>query len=345
MEILDQNFNQQEPQSNNEIQFHGDGARYFGIVALNVFFTIVSLGLYYPWAKTTYRKYLWSQLELNDSRFTFNGTGKEVFLGILKLIAIVIGFVLAYSLVSFVLMKILGLSFSVVMSPSIGLILGIFATQLIFLSFFLILFGFAIYGSYRYRISRTSWRGIYFGFDGNVKEFVKLFIIHGLLTLFTFGIYSSWMRVKVMKYLFSHTTLGDNRFDFHGDGGNLFGINLVGFLLMLPTLFMYFPIFIKNRFNFTLNNLTIENGEKRRAFQSKLENKEAWTTLMLNLILLLFTLGLAFPWVLMRTMRLYFNNISIPSEFDFDELTQADTAFNDASGDELGDFLDIGLDF
>lgn len=327
MEVLDQNFNQQQFPKEQDLQFHGDGAQYFGIVALNVLFTVLSVGLYYPWAKTTYRKYLWNEVELNDSRFTFNGTGKEVFKGFL----IVYFCVALFYATPFLAVYIDGMIIPILYS--------------ILFIVMIIIFPLAIYGSYRYRISRTSWRGIYFGFDGNYKEFAGIFYLNAFLTLITFGIFSAWMRTRIMKYLISHTTLGQNRLDFHGDGGELFGINILGGILMYPTLFMYIPIWMKNRFNFTINNLTMEDNNKRRAFKSTLENSEAWKTLMVNGLLLIVTAGLAFPWTVIRKMRMYFDHIVIPSEFDFDELSQATESYNDATGDEIGDFLDIGLDF
>jgi len=64
-----------------------------------------------------------------------------------------------------------------------------------------------------------------------------------------------------------------------------------------------------------------------------------------NFLLLIFTLGLAFPWTMMRSMRMYFGNIEIPNEFNFDELSQSPDNYRDATGDELTDILDIGLDF
>jgi len=329
MEILDQNLNVQEQHhEDHELQFHGDGAQYFGIVALNVLFTVLSLGLYYPWAKTTYRKYLWNESELNDSRFTFNGTGKEVFKGFLLVYLVVAIFYLS--------------PFLVQMTGNFTLLPIIYG--IVFLLMIAVL-PLAIYGSFRYRISRTSWRGIYFDFDGNYKDFAGIFYLNAFFTIITFGIFSAWMRTRIMKYLLSHTTLGQNRLDFHGDGATLFGINLIGGILMYPTLFMYIPIWMKDRFNFTINNLTIEDQEKRRAFHSTLQSGEAWKTLMVNGLLLIVTLGLAFPWTVIRKMRMYFDNIVIPHDFDLDELSQADSSYSNATGDEIGDFLDIGIDF
>jgi uncharacterized membrane protein YjgN (DUF898 family) len=55
-----------------------------------------------------------------------------------------------------------------------------------YVGFFLII-PLAIHGSYRYRLSRTSWRGIHFGYRGNLKEFYKLYMKNIFLSVITFG--------------------------------------------------------------------------------------------------------------------------------------------------------------
>jgi len=363
---LNANFEEKPPaRALTTLSFYGEALRFFGIIALNALLTIVSLGLYYPWAKAAYRKYLWNETEFKDSRFVFNGTGLEMFRG----------FVIVYGF--FLILLFLG---SLLPPTWVLGLLGLFYLSMI------VLIPFAIFGGWRYRVSRTSWRGIFFSFDGNLRDFIKLFVPQILLTIITLGIYGPWMRVKLQKYLFGHTSIGDLKFDFHGKGVDLFVINLVGGLLSVITLYLYIPIFIKDRFNFTINNTTLQNGDKRRAFVSKLENGEAWVTLVVNVLIMflpLVLLGLSsflvmdlfggadmlvgsvvgsiasfasslivfailllpMAFVYMRTMRMYAYNIEVPDDFDYDNLKQSDKDYRDATGDELSDVLDIGLDF
>lgn len=307
-----------------KLSFFGKGSTYFGIVALNVVLTVVTLGLYYPWAKAAYRKYLWNETEFKGSRFVFNGTGKEMFKG----------FAIAY-----------GIFFIFFIVPMYFLSSMAFYILPIFYLLMLFVIPLAIYGGWRYRVSRTSWRGIFFSFDGELGEFIRMFLVHGFLTLITLGIYGPWLRVKIQKYLFSHTKIGNLKLDFHGSGGTLLGINILGAILTVVTVYIYLPIFFKERFNFTINNATIEDGNKRRALVSTLENGEAWLTFVTNGLLLVVTLGLAFPWTIIRTMNMYVNNIEIPSDFDYDNLQQSKSNYRNATGDEMADILDIGLDF
>ena len=308
------------------LNFYGEGATYFGIVALNVVLTILTLGLYYPWAKAAYRKYLWNETEFMGSRFVFNGTGREMFKG----------FLIAYTII-------IGLYVS--LSTSLFFEFG-FQLALVFYIAFLILIPFAIYGAWRYRISRTSWRGIYFSFEGNFGEFLKIFLLHGFLTIITLGLYYSWMRVKIQEYLFQHTRIGDLYLDFKGKGSELFGINFLAFIIViLPFGVLYIPIWIKNRFNFTIANSYLDDGEKEIRLGSSLQNDEAWGTLVVNGILLVVSAGLAYPWTFMRKMDMYVNNILIPTDFNFDNLSQTSKVFDDATGDEMSDIFDIDLDF
>lgn len=361
---LNANFDEKPPaRAMSTLSFYGEGLRYFGIVALNALLTVVTLGLYYPWAKAAYRKYLWNETEFKDSRFVFNGTGMEMFKGFV----VVYGFFISLFLLSSLLPS----------SWFLGAILVFYLSMIVLIPF-------AIFGGWRYRVSRTSWRGIFFSFDGNLREFIKLFVGQMLLTIITLGVYGAWMRVKIQKYLFEHTSIGDLKFDFHGKGGDLFVINLVGGLLSVITLYLYVPIFIKDRFNFTISNTTLQDEEKRRAFTSSLESGEAWITMFVNALLIFipfillgggsflimdlfggggtggFTaailsiastlvtfavLLLPMAFVYIRTMRMYVKNVVVPDDFDFDNLKQSDKDYRNATGDELSDVLDIGLDF
>lgn len=323
-EVVEQPENHNEPDTYSRLKFHGQGSTYFGIVALNVVLTVLTLGLYYPWAKAAYRKYVWNETEFKESRFIFNGTGKEMFKGFLIAYAIFLSFYGAIALTSFYTW---GWMFIV-----------------LFYLLLLMLIPFAVYGAWKYRVSRTSWRGIFFQFDGKQSEFVKLFVGQLLLVLITFGIYGAWFRVKIQKYLLSHTSIGNLRLGFHGEGIDLFVINLVGMFLSYITLLLYLPIFIKKSFEFFIDHTSLSDGKQIKLFKSSLTNGTAWKTLMTNFLLLVITAGLAFPWTFVRSMRMFFENTLIPDNFNYDELAQSETSYKDATGDEMSDILDIDLD-
>src|SRR6186997_1640184 len=126
-----------EPATHYNLTFHGKGGEYFGIVIINWLLTAITLGLYYPWAKARKLQYMYGVTELIDSRFSFHGTGAEMFKGFIK--AILFFAIIFAGFYFFIWMRM----------PFIGLLflyLGILS-----------LVPLAIHGTYRYRMSRTSW--------------------------------------------------------------------------------------------------------------------------------------------------------------------------------------------
>ncbi|CTR96479.1 inner membrane protein [Escherichia coli] len=52
--------------------FHGTGERYFLICVVNVLLTIITLGIYLPWALMKCKRYLYANMEVNGQRFSGN---------------------------------------------------------------------------------------------------------------------------------------------------------------------------------------------------------------------------------------------------------------------------------
>ncbi|MGA9637772.1 YjgN family protein, partial [Flavobacterium sp.] len=173
--------NNLESNQNYTLDFNGKGSDFFGIVIVNWLLTILTLGIYYPWAKAKQLQFVYSSTTLNGDSFSFHGTGKEMFKGFIKAILI---FGMLYGLL-FLFIKL--------QMPFVGIFL--------FYIGFIAIFPIAIHGSYRYRMSRTSWRGIRFGYRGDRSEFIKLFLKLIGLSIITLGIYGPWMVINMRNYL------------------------------------------------------------------------------------------------------------------------------------------------
>src|SRR5687767_2740216 len=70
--------------------YYGKGSEYFKIQIVNTILSILTLGLYYPWAKEKSLKYLYSKSTFEDTPFVFSGTGKEMFKGFVKALIILV---------------------------------------------------------------------------------------------------------------------------------------------------------------------------------------------------------------------------------------------------------------
>ncbi len=129
------------------IQFTGTWREYLPIAATNALLTICTLGIYRFWAVARERRYLWSRTHVIDDSLEWSGTGKEMFLGFLIVIAILAPF--------FIFLQFLfpALVARGKMEAATG-IMFLFYIALIYLG------GFAWFRALRYRLSRSWWHGI-----------------------------------------------------------------------------------------------------------------------------------------------------------------------------------------
>jgi uncharacterized membrane protein YjgN (DUF898 family) len=193
----------------------------FGIHIVNIFLTIITLGVYYFWGKVRVRSYLLSETEFEGDRFAYHGTGKELLIGFLKAM-LVFGLPLG---ILRVLPELLD------MGVLVKAVAGLLASAIV-----MVFFPVAMVGARRYRLSRASWREIRFSFRGRAGEFLKIFLKAALLTGLTFGLYYPFFDTKRYAFMTSHAYLGNQKFDFDGQGRDLFWSFVLTLLLTVPTL-------------------------------------------------------------------------------------------------------------
>lgn len=61
--------------------FHGTAGELFPIFIVNLLLTVVTLGVFRFWARTRVRRYLWSRIRFMNDEFEYTGTGMELFIG------------------------------------------------------------------------------------------------------------------------------------------------------------------------------------------------------------------------------------------------------------------------
>ena len=133
--------------SGRAIEFTGNWREYLPIAATNALLIIATLGIYRFWATARQRRYLWSRTHVIDDSLEWTGTGKEMFVGFLIVLAILIPFFLFIQFL-FPAMVARGKE-----AAAIG-VFTLFYIALIYLG------GFARFRALRYRLSRTWWHGI-----------------------------------------------------------------------------------------------------------------------------------------------------------------------------------------
>jgi uncharacterized membrane protein YjgN (DUF898 family) len=304
--------------------FTGRGSELFGILIVNFLFTIITLGLYYPWAKARTLQYYYGHFALDGHPFHFHGTGKEMFKGFIKAVFLIAAFY--------------------------GVFFGLFWSGHAFaagLFLFIMLIGLVplvIHGSLRFRSSRSSWRNIRFGYRGNRMELIALFVRDSILTVVTLGIYGAWFQMNLRKYIIDHLRYGNSSFQYKGDGFEFLILNIKGYLLTLVTFGVYFFWWQRDLMRYMVNNTSWEFQDGRRLhFLSTATAGSIFRLLIGNVVLVLFTFGIGFAWAEVRTMNFLTRHLALAGDADLDAVVQTELSMPSATADEVGDLLDIDI--
>lgn len=304
------------------LSFHGDGGTLFGIHIINLLLSVITLGVYYFWAKVKVARFLHSQMEFEGDRFAYHGTGVELLLGFLKTLGLVV-----LGAIGLALIQLLGARPDVIA----------LATLLVY-PVLLVVIPVAISGSRRYRLSRASWRGIRFSFRGRTGAFVRLFVFGALLSVITFGLYYPFFYNNMWRFLIGNTYFGTKRFEFDGSGADLIGRFLLAMVLTPLTLGVYWFWFAAYRQRYMWARTSFAAAR----FRCTVTGGRLFRLTVGNGLLLFITLGLAFPWVQARNIRFLCGTLEIEGSLEVDAIRQEAQAAS-PTGEAIADFL--GLDF
>ncbi|MGH7433407.1 MAG: YjgN family protein [Candidatus Methylomirabilales bacterium] len=307
--------------------FYGKGGSLFGIYIVNMILTILTLGIYYFWGRVKVRNYLLSQTEFAGDRFAYHGTGKEMLMGFLKVLLLF-------------WLPILSLFYGPELFGADAMMQ--FAAKGLGIAIILFFIPVATVGVLRYRMSRTSWRGIRFSFRGRVWDFMKIFLGGWFLTVITLGLYYPFFITRQYAFTASHSYFGNRKFDFDGQGRGLFKSFLLALLLHIPTLGLYWFWFQAK----TLRYLSEHTSFGQARLNLTVTGGRLLMLMLGNMLLLVLTLGLGRPWVLVRNARFTCRYLTLEGPLPLAEITQ-EAQLASATGEGLASFLDLdtGFDF
>jgi uncharacterized membrane protein YjgN (DUF898 family) len=202
------------------ITYDGQTGQVYKIWLLNIVMNIFTLGIYSFWGKTRLRQYVAGAFKLNKDRFEYTGTGKELFIGFLKAMLIFLVLYLPFMVAS-------------IIAPDA-------AWPLVFLIPFFYVLPVALYSAWRYRMSRTQWRGIRFELDGSVMKFAGVFLWRWLINIVSLGILIPYSDIRIYQYVADNAYYGDIAFRFEGRGKNLMAIHLATYSIIIGLLIFAF---------------------------------------------------------------------------------------------------------
>jgi uncharacterized membrane protein YjgN (DUF898 family) len=205
-----------------KITFTGERGDFFRLVRRGALLELVTAGFYRFWLSTDIRRSLWANTSIDGDTLEYTGIAKELLLGFLFALAILVPVYLVYFLIGIEAERVKAFA-------SIPLILFFYA------------FGqFAIFRARRYRATRTVWRGVRFWMSGSGWAYSWRACLWGLLTLATLGLALPWRESALERYKIRHLHYGDLPARFEGTGWALFKRTWWLWLLSLPIITLPF---------------------------------------------------------------------------------------------------------
>jgi len=366
------------------IRFTGSGSEYFRIWIVNLLLVLVTLTLYYPWAKVRRLRYFYGNTLVDGAPLGFHGNPLKMLRGYL-----LVGLLFAlYSLAG---------SFSAVAGLLALVFVAAIAPAL-------------LKSSMRFRLANTSWRGMRFIFSGTVagayRAMLPLFV-PGLLIagvapwvvnpqkppvwygalmlgvgLSTLAVLP-WLFWRLKRYQHENYGLASLQTGFKATVGSFYmlalkamGVSLLMTLLVaaLAGISMYLTLdglrtglqltgwyvvpglllaFVTTYVAFTayvtarLQNLVwTKTGNRSMRFLSHLRFSRLFRLTLKNWLLMLLTLGLYWPFASVAITRMRLEAVTIKTRHDPATLVSLLQASDvEAAGDAAGDLFDIDIGF
>ncbi len=338
----------------------------------NVVLNILTLGFYRFWGKTRIRRYIWSHMRLGDDRFEYCGTGLEIFVSFM--IILIVFYVPFIGLVTWIALN----------PPYENPLANALVINLVVLAGILVIFFLyyvAVFAAYRYRISRTIWRGMRGSMWGSPWIYGCIGAGLGMLNVLSLGWTKPWADAVVFRYRMQRAGMGDAPFRSNMGCGGMYlpylvawiatalvvivayGVivtlqieilrtgrkptpeelavvqyaSLFGYLLILLAWQFASPWYKKVMMRNIAGTLRFRGGGFRTGFTTA----QLYWLKIPNFFMLLFTLGLAFPYTIHRTAKFAAQHISIGTAIDATNLEKG-AGDGPKFGDGLAEFVGIG---
>jgi len=206
------------------IRFTGIRRDFRRLITRGALLEFITLGFYRFWLATDMRRHLWSHTEVGGDTAEYTGTAKELLIGFLFALAILVPIYLAYFYLTLEVERWAAFA-------SVPLLL-----------FFYLFTQFAVYRARRYRLTRTIWRGVRFWMTGSGWNYAFRAFGWSILLGLTLGLALPWQRASLERYKMRHTHYGDLPGRFEGTGGELFERGWWLWLLAWPSAFLIIPL-------------------------------------------------------------------------------------------------------
>jgi uncharacterized membrane protein YjgN (DUF898 family) len=333
-------------------EFRATGGEYFRIWIVNLLLTILTLGIYSAWAKVRRLRYLYGSTSLDGSAFEYHGQPLQILKG--RLIAV--GALAVYALLT-------------QLWP---------LTTLLLLPVLVFVMPLVIVMSRRFQMRMTSWRNIRFGFHGEYGGALAAYVGWGLVALVTLYLLMPLWIYKRVRFLLDNSSIGTQRFalgtgvgryfaiyyitlglgilGFFGLSMSMGGINVllagsseppspavaagVGFLLVAGVILL--PLALAAYWERAFTNANFDGmqvGPNR--VNCRLQTRRLLWLYVTNVLGVLLTLGLFYPWALIRRLRYQLESMSVDAAGSLDAIAAGAAPQASATGEAIGEVFDV----
>ena len=208
------------------IQFLGFDKDYWRLWIRGSFLLAITLGIYRFWLTTDTRRFLWANTEVLGEPLEYTGTARELLIGFLIAVAILIPF---YAFIFFLALT----------KGVIGQLAGVIGFALA-----TVLGHYAVFRARRYRLTRTVYRGVRFHQTGSAWLYAIKAVLWWTLVILTLGLAYPIALSRLERYKMRNTWLGNLQGRFEGSAFSLFIRGLFMWLVVVGPLIAALVAFI-----------------------------------------------------------------------------------------------------
>jgi uncharacterized membrane protein YjgN (DUF898 family) len=332
------------------LEFTGNAVEYFRIWIVNVFLTIITLGIYSAWAKVRRMRYMYSSTRLAGASFEYRAEPLQILKG--RLIAV--GLFAVYLA-------------SELVSPLLQL-----AEMLLFVAFL----PWLVNRARAFGLRNTAYRNITFDFQGQYGEAAGVYILWPILLGLSGGLLYPLYVWRRSKFAIANSRYGSQAFGFDVTPGPYFlaYLKFVGLIVLLVVAAVFAAgaaaatlrgdadglgpgAIVLGIFGGTLallatltwlhvavTNLTwssIEIAGMRT--RCELSTPAMFWIALSSLVGIVLSFGLLIPWAQIRMARYRVEQASLERAENLDALVGAESRHVGAAGEELSDLLGIDV--
>jgi uncharacterized membrane protein YjgN (DUF898 family) len=332
-------------------EFTGSAKEYFRIWIVNLFFTLVTLGIYSAWAKVRKKRYFYGSTKVDGDSFDYFANPKAILKGRILAFAVFV----TYALLGELYPKSIYVFWVIAFAALPWLVLRALS----------------------FNARNSAFRGLRFDFTATRKEAVRVYIGMVLVVILTLGLALPWFMARVKQFILSHHALGTTQVGCEIPARTFYGIYIKATLLLLATavpLVVLFGmavtkldlpewasglVFVAPMAVFYAIYAAVYAYTQARTanlmwnnaygpgirFSSTLSARRLGKLYLGNIVAAALSAGLLIPWAVVRTLRYRLESFAMIVEGAPVHEASPALARVGAAGQELGDMfnLDLGL--